>query len=157
MAFSFDIERIENSKVDALGNSLEDLLECPTAGHGGTDLTKCLGGKNGGGLGWDSTNIYKFGGSWSITDKWMVLAGFSVTDQPVSLGQTTTNILTPYLAEAHYTFGFTYTLDSGADVNFSAAYSEEESQGAPNAFDPSQIIKIESDQFDLELSYSWRF
>jgi long-chain fatty acid transport protein len=157
LAFSLDFERIANSKVDALGNSMEDLLECPTAGHGGTDLTKCLGGKNGGGLGWDSTNIYKIGGSWSITNKWMVLAGFSVTDQPVSLGQTTNNMLTPYLAEAHYTFGITYTLDSGADVNFSAAYSEEESQGSPNVFDPSQIIKIESDQFDLELSYSWRF
>jgi len=157
LAFSLDMERIFNSGVDALDNSLEDLLECPTAGYGGTDTSKCLGGKNGGGLGWDSTNVYKIGGSWSITPKWMVLAGFSITDQPVSVPQTLNNMLTPYLAEAHYTLGLTYTLDSGADLNFSAAYSEEESQGNANAFDPSQIIKIESDQFDFEISYSYRF
>jgi len=157
LAFSLDFERIFNSDVDALGNSLEGLFECPTAGRGGTDLSACLGGRNGAGLGWESMNIYKIGGSWSITDKWTLLAGFSVASQPIDLSQTTNNIMTPYLAEAHYTFGFTYTLDSGADVNFSAAYSEEESQGSPNAFDPSQTIKIESDQFDFEVSYSYRF
>jgi len=157
LAFSLDMERIFNSGVDALNNSLEDALECPTAGFGGTDTSKCLGAKNGGGLGWDSTNVYKIGGSWNVTPKWMLLAGFSITDQPISVSQSLNNMLTPYLAEAHYTFGVTYTLDSGADLNFSAAYSEEESQGYPNAFDPSQIIKIESDQFDFEISYSYRF
>ena len=157
LAFSLDMERIFNSGVDALDNSLDDLLECPTAGYGGTDLSKCLGGQNGGGLGWDSTNVYKIGGSWSVTPKWMLLAGFSITDQPISVDQSLNNMLTPFLAEAHYTLGLTYTLDSGADINFSAAYSEEESQGYPNAFDPSQIVKIESDQFDFEISYSYRF
>lgn len=157
LAFSLDIERIFNSGVDALGNSLDDLLECPTAGYGGTDTSKCLGGRNGGGLGWDSTNVYKIGGSWSVTPKWMLMAGFSITDQPISVSQTLGNMLTPFLAEAHYTMGLTYTLDSGADLNFSAAYSEEESQGYENAFDPSQTVKIESDQFDFEISYSFRF
>lgn len=157
LAFSLDMERIFNSGVDALDHSLDDLLECPTAGYGGTDLSKCLGGQNGGGLGWDSTNVYKIGGSWSVTPKWMLLAGFSITDQPISVDQSLNNMLTPFLAEAHYTLGLTYTLDSGADLNFSAAYSEEESQGYPNAFDPSQIVKIESDQFDFEISYSYRF
>lgn len=157
LAFSLDVERIFNSGVDALDNSLEDLLECPTAGFGGSDLQKCLGGKNGGGLGWDNTTVYKIGGSWSVTPKWMLLAGFSVTDQPVPVSQSLNNMLTPFLGEAHYTLGVTYTLESGADINFSAAYAEEESQGYPNAFDPSQTVKIESDQFDFEISYSYRF
>jgi len=78
-------------------------------------------------------------------------------NQPISVSETTNNLLTPYLAEAHYTFGFARTVGEHAEVIFSAAYSEEESQLSVNRFDPSQNLKIESDQFDFELSYSWRF
>jgi long-chain fatty acid transport protein len=157
LAFSIDAERIFHSGVDAFSNSLEDLFRCPTANRGGSDLTSCLGGKNGGGLGWNNMNIYKIGGSWGITEKWTILGGFSVGDNPVRVSQTTNNLFTPYLAEAHYTFGFSRKLKSGAEWNFSVAYSEEESQVSPNAFDTSQELQIESDQFDFELSYSWRF
>jgi len=157
LAFSIDAERIFHSGVGALSNTLDDLFRCPTANHGGTDLTTCLGGKNGGGLGWTNMNIYKIGGLWGLNDKWTVYAGFSVTSQPIPVSETTNNLLTPYLAEAHYTFGFSRTVGEHAEVIFSAAYSEEESQLSENRFDPSQDLKIESDQFDFELSYSWRF
>jgi len=157
LAFSIDAERIFHSGVGALSNSLDDLFECPTANRGGTDLTTCLGAKNGGGLGWTNMNIYKIGGSWGLNDKWTLYAGFSVTSQPIAISETTNNLLTPYLAEAHYTFGFARTVGEHAEVIFSAAYSEEESQLSVNRFDPSQNLKIESDQFDFELSYSWRF
>jgi len=157
LAFSIDAERIFHSGVGALSNTLDDLFECPTANRGGTDLTTCLGGKNGGGLGWTNMNIYKIGGSWGINDKWTLYAGFSVTSQPIAISETTNNLLTPYLAEAHYTFGFARTVGEHAEVIFSAAYSEEESQLSANRFDPTQNLKIESDQFDFELSYSWRF
>jgi long-chain fatty acid transport protein len=157
LAFSIDAERIFHSDVGTLSNPLQDLLRCPTANQGGADLSTCLGGENGGGLGWKNMNIYKIGGSWGISDKWTIYGGFSVTDQPVGSSQTTNNLFTPYLAEAHYTFGFSRTVGTHAEVIFSAAYSEEESQGAPNAFDTSQVLYIESDQFDFEISYSWRF
>ena len=157
LAFSIDAERIFHSGVGLLSNTLEDLFQCPTANRGGTDLTSCLGGKNGGGLGWINMNIYKIGGSWNLNDKWTLYAGFSVTSQPISTSQTTNNLLTPYLAEAHYTFGFARTVGERGEVIFSAAYSEEESQLSINRFDPSQDLKIESDQFDFELSYNFRF
>jgi long-chain fatty acid transport protein len=157
LAFSIDAERIFHSGVDALSNTLDDLFRCPTANRDGTDLTACLGGKNGGGLGWSNMNIYKIGGSWGVSDKWTLYAGFSVTDQPIKDSETTNNLLTPYLAEAHYTLGFSRTIGDHAEVNFSAAYSEEESQISVNRFDTTQDLKIESDQFDFELSYSWRF
>ena len=157
LAFSIDAERIFHSGVGALSNTLDDLFRCPTANRGGTDLTACLGGKNGGGLGWENMNIYKIGGSWGISQKWTLYAGFSVTDQPIPESETTNNLLTPYLAEAHYTFGFSRTVGDHAEVIFSAAYSEEESKVSVNRFDTSQELKIESDQFDFELSYSWRF
>lgn len=157
LAFSIDAERIFNSGVDTLGNPGQNLLQCPTVDQGSSDVSACLGGDNGSGLGWNDMNIFRIGGSWTITDRWTILAGFSFADQPISQLETSTNILTPYLAEAHYTFGFSYLLSSGAEVNFSAAYSEEESQIYSNMLDPSQDVKIESDQFDFELSYSWRF
>ena len=157
LAFSIDAERIFHSGVGALSNPVQDLFNCPTANQGGSDLTACLGGDNGSGLGWKSMNIYKIGGRWGISDKWTLRAGFSVTDQPISLDQTTNNLLTPYLAEAHYTLGFSRAIGDHAELNFSAAYSEEESQISENVFDTSQTLKIESDQFDFELSYSWSF
>jgi long-chain fatty acid transport protein len=157
VAFSIDAERIFHSGVDALSNPVQDLFNCPTANPGGTDLNSCLGGRNGSGLGWKSMNIYKIGGRWNINEKWTVRGGFSVTDQPISISETTNNLLTPYLAEAHYTFGFSWAVSDHAEFNFSVAYSEEESQISPNVFDTSQDLKIESDQFDFELSYSWSF
>jgi len=157
LAFSIDAEHIFNKSVDLLDNSLDDLFQCPTANRGGEDLTRCLGGKNGGGLGWGSMSIYKIGGSWKVNDKWTLLAGFSFANQPISVSQTTNNLLTPYLAEAHYTFGVSRAVGPNAELNFSVAYSEEESQESFNRFDPSQNLNIESDQFDFDLSYSWSF
>lgn len=157
LAFSIDAERIFHSGVGALSNTLDDLFRCPGANRGGTDLTSCLGGKNGGGLGWSNMNIYKIGGSWGVTRKWTLYAGFSFADQPISDSEATNNLLTPYLAEAHYTLGFSRTVGDHAEVIFSAAYSEEESKVSVNRFDTTQTLQIESDQFDFELSYSWRF
>jgi long-chain fatty acid transport protein len=157
LAFSIDAERIFHGGVGALSNPIQDLFSCPTANQGGSDLSACLGGDNSSGLGWKSMNIYKIGGRWGISDKWTLRAGFSVTDQPIGLDQTTNNLLTPYLAEAHYTLGFSRAIGDHAELNFSAAYSEEESQISENVFDTSQTLKIESDQFDFELSYSWSF
>lgn len=74
-----------------------------------------------------------------------------------AVDQVTNNLLTQYQAEAHYTLGFSRTIGEHAKLNFSAYYSEEESMDAINVFDPSQNLKIESDQFNYELSYSWRF
>lgn len=157
VVFSVDIDHIFYSKIDALGNSLQDLFDCPTAGHGGTDLSSCLGGSNGGGLGWDDMTIYKFGLSWSISDKWTLLGGFSVGDQPIAVDQITNNLLTPYMAEAHYTFGFTREFNHGHEFSMAFMYNEEESLHNPNGFDPSQMLNLESDQFEVEISYGWRF
>jgi long-chain fatty acid transport protein len=157
LAFSVDAEHIFYGGVGAYSNPVQNLLDCPTANQGGTDVTRCLGGKNGASLGWESINVYKFGGRWAINDRWTLRAGLALTDQPIKNPQTSNNLLTSYLAETHYTLGFSWAVDDHAELNFSAYYSEEESQIWPNFFDPSQDVKIESDLFDFELSYSWKF
>ncbi len=153
LAFSIDAEHIFHGDVAALSNPVQNQFSCGTADR----LSYCLGGDNGSGLGWDSVTVYKLGGQWGIGDKWTLRAGFSVTDQPIAADQVTNNLLTQYQAEAHYTLGFSRTLGEHAALNFSAYYSEEESKVSMNVFDPGQNLKIESDQLNFELSYSWRF
>jgi long-chain fatty acid transport protein len=157
VALSFDIEHIFYSGVDALGNSLDDLFRCPTAERGGSDLSACLGGKNGGGLGWDDATFYKFGLDWGVSQKWTLRAGFSFGHQPIPISDMTNNLFTPYLSDAHYTFGFTWNVRENRELNFALMYTEEESMNERNRFDTGQYLISEADQYELELSYGWRF
>jgi len=157
LAFSADAEHIFYSGVGAFSNPIQNLLNCPTANQGGTDATSCFGGKNGASLGWEDITVYKMGVRWGINNDWSMRAGLALTDQPIKNPQTSNNLMTQYLAEAHYTLGLSVAVNDHAELNFSAYYSEEESQIWPNFFDPSQDVMIEEDQFDFELSYSWKF
>lgn len=157
LALSLDAERIFYGGVGAFSNPVQNLLGCPTANPGGMDAASCLGGKNGASLGWESITVYKIGGRWGISDRLTLRAGIALTDQPIKNPQTSNNLLTPYLAETHYALGFSWAVSDHAELNFSTYYTEEESQIWPNFFDPSQDVKIESDQFDFELSYSFKF
>lgn len=157
VTLSVDVEHIFYSDVDALGNSLDDLFRCPTAGQGGTDLSACLGGANGGGLGWDDMTVVKFGLDWKASEKWTWRAGLSISHQPVPISDMTNNLFTPYLSDAHFTFGFTWRLREDRELNFAFMYSEEESMNERNRFDIDQVLISEADQFELELSYGWRF
>ncbi len=155
LSFSLDAQRIWYSKVDALGNSFANIYDCPSAGLGGTDVSRCLGGNNGPGFGWKDVPIYSLGSSWDINDKWTLRAGMSISDEPVPATENTFNILLVNLTEAHYTAGFSYKLRNGHELGFSFMYTEEESIETPNQLDPLQNILLTSDQYDLEVSYSW--
>ena len=155
LAFSVDVQKIFYSKIDALGNSFTNIYDCPTAGLGGTDLSSCLGGKNGPGFGWNDVTVYNIGGSWAVSDKWTLRAGFGSSDQPTPREENFFNIMMIDLTEAHYTAGFSRKLKKGRELSFSFMYSEEESLQAPNQLDPNQEILITTDQFDFQVSYSW--
>ena len=49
----FDWQEIWYSDVGAVGNPIQNLFQCPTAGQGGTDFESCLGGNRGAGFGWE--------------------------------------------------------------------------------------------------------
>lgn len=154
-SFSIDGQKVFYSKVKALGNSFENVYDCPTTGLGGTDLSRCLGGKNGPGFGWKDVPAYSFGTSWAVTDKWTLRAGMSISDQPVPKNENFLNPLLIDLDEAHYTFGFTRKLNNGHELSFSFMYSEEESIERPNQLDPQQRVLLTNDEFDFQLTYSW--
>ncbi len=156
-SLSFDIEHIWYNDVEAPGNSIMNLFQCPTAMQGGTNESMCLGGEDGGGFGWQDMTVYKIGAQWNNGGDWTWRAGASTGDHPIPVGEMTFNILAPGLMEHHFTFGFTKKARENREWNFAFMYSPNTAQTGPNNFDPTQTLKWEMDQFELELSYGWKF
>jgi len=155
LSFSVDMQYIWYSAVDSLGNSFTNVYDCPTAGFGGIDTSRCLGASDGPGFGWDDMPVVSFGSHWDVNDVWTLRAGFSIGDQPVTYDENTFNIPVISLTETHYTLGVSRRLDNGDEVSFAFMYTEEESLEHFNQLDSSQIVRITTDQFDFQLSYSW--
>ena len=154
-SFSIDAQQIRYSEIRALSNSFGNIYDCPGAGLGGNDPESCLGGKRGAGFAWKDVPVYNFGASWALSPEWTLMAGMSISDQPVPANENFLNSLLINLNEAHYTAGFTRKLANGHEIGFSFMYSEEESIEWPNQLDASQRVLLTNDQFDLEISYSW--
>ena len=155
LSLSLDMQYIWYSGIDALGNSFANVYDCPTAGFGGANLERCLGGGDGPGFGWDDMPVLSFGGHWGVNDTWTLRAGFSIGDQPVTYYENTFNIPVISLTETHYTFGASYRLANGDELSFAFMYTEEESLEELNQLDSSQIVRMTTDQFDFQLSYAW--
>jgi len=143
---NFDIEFIEYSDIGSVGNPMTNLFACPTAGAGGTDLESCLGGKNGGGFGWEDDTM-----TWR--------AGYSYGEQPIQAASATFNILAPGVMEQHLTFGLSKSKPNGGTWNFSLMYAPENTVKGYNAFDgpneTGQLIELTMSQFEFEVSYLW--
>jgi len=155
-ALNFDIEKIWYSDVVSVGNAFSNLFSCPTANPQSTDVSYCLGGKNGAGFGWDDMMVYKIGAQWNAGKDWTWRAGFSHGKQPIPSSEVLFNILAPGVIEDHLTFGLTRTLSSGDEINMSFMYGFNKKVTGPNPLDPSQTISFDMDQWELELSYGWR-
>ncbi len=156
VAVSFDIEHTWFSDVDAVANSIMNIFNCPTSPAMGQDLEGCLGGARGAGFGWDDMTTYKIGVQWSNGGDWTWRAGYSHGDQPIPRGEMSFNILAPAVVEDHFSFGFTKKAANDNEWNFAFMYAPEKSQTGGQNFDPTQTVTWEMDQFELELSYSWR-
>jgi len=157
IALNFDIDYIWFSQVDAVGNSIQRIFSCPTAGQGGMDLSSCLGGDNGAGFGWDNSTVFKTGMRWKAGEDWTWRFGYSYGKQPIPKSQMTFNILAPATIQSHLTAGFTLERTPGRQFNMSFMYAPNKSVTGPQNFDPTQTVKFEMYQWEAEASYSWRF
>jgi len=167
LALNFDVEHIWYGDIDSIANPVRNVYACPTAGVGGTDLSSCFGGKNGGGFGWDDMTVYKIGAQWSSGGDWTWRAGLSHGDQPIPDKEVMFNILAPATIENHLTFGFTKGLESGNEWSMSFMYALNNKVTGPaspvgdptetgNPFDPFQTVAIDMDQWEIEFSFGWR-
>ena len=166
LALNFDVEQIWYGDIDSIANPVRNVYACPTAGLGGTDVSSCFGGKNGGGFGWDDMTVYKIGAQWSSGNDWTWRAGFSHADAPIPENEVLFNILAPATIEDHLTFGFTRGLPSGNEWSMAFLYAFNNKITGPasltnpmasgNPFDPTQSIAIDMDQWEIEFAFGWR-
>lgn len=166
LALNFDVEHIWYSDIASISNPVRNVYACPTAGLGGTDLSSCFGGSNGGGFGWDDMTVYKVGAQWTSGNDWTWRAGFSHGDQPIPTTETMFNILAPGTIEDHITLGFTRALPSGNEWSMAFMYALNSKVKGPasptnpmisgNPFDPTQTVDIDMDQWEIEFSFGWR-
>lgn len=87
-----DVQKIEYSDVDAIGNSPATPLP--------------FGADNGPGFGWEDQTVYKIGVKQQLNDGLALMAGYNRGDSPVSGGVTTLNVLAPAVVEEHVSVGF---------------------------------------------------
>lgn len=87
-----DVQKIEYSGVDAIGNSPATPLP--------------FGADNGPGFGWEDQTVYKIGVKQQLNDGLALMAGYNRGDSPVSGDVTTLNVLAPAVVEEHVSLGF---------------------------------------------------
>ena len=165
LSLSFDVEHIWYNDIASVGNPFANIFTCPTVNPASTDFSGCLGGSNGAGFGWDDMTVYKVGVEWSNGSDYTWRAGYSHGSQPIPGTEVMFNILAPATIEDHIAGGFTKKMGETGELNFSVMYAFNNSVVGPNFFDfdqfnplgPPQNIEISMYQWEVELSYSWRF
>ena len=166
LSLSFDVEHIWYSDIGSVGNPFANIFTCPSVNPLSTDFSGCLGGSNGAGFGWDDMTVYKVGFEWSSgSSDYTWRAGYSHGSQPIANTEVMFNILAPATIEDHIAGGFTKKMGATSELNFSVMYAFDNSVTGPNFFDfdpqnivgPPQNIEISMYQWEVELSYSWRF
>ncbi|MFZ9051681.1 MAG: OmpP1/FadL family transporter [Woeseiaceae bacterium] len=155
---NLDVEHTRYSEIGSVGNPMANLFNCPFAvsaftGTFGGDFEDCLGGKTGGGFGWEDMTTYKMGIEWTGSDTTTWRFGYSYGEQPIQAADITFNILAPGVMEQHFTIGMTRKRANGGAWSFSLMYAPSNTVSGVNEFDPTQTIDLEMKQFELEISY----
>jgi len=156
----FDYQRINYSDVPSISNPIAGLTDgsCIPAGFAGPTAVgqACLGGSNGAGFGWDDINIFKIGYQWDAAGM-IMRVGVSKADQPIPDSEVMFNILAPAVVTTQLSFGLTREIGDDQEFNLSVGYAPSEDVTGPNPFDPAQTIKLEMEQYDVQVGYAWKY
>jgi len=140
--FTFDIQQIQYSQSDAIGNTSRTLL---TGGRLGDNV----------GFGWEDMTVYKAGYTWSGSDGWTWRLGASYGEQPIPDSEVTFSILAPGVIEQHYTAGFSKELDNGKELSVAFMYAPEKCVSGPSLFNSAQSVELCMDQFSVDVGLSF--
>jgi long-chain fatty acid transport protein len=156
LTFVADVQRIWYSDIGSLGNAMSaNVVAC----FGG-DANACLGADGGAGFGWDDMTIYKLGVQWDVEPDLTLRFGYSKTDQPVPTSGVLFNVLAPAVVEEHFTAGLTKRFADNQELSLSLMYAPENDLDCgctlPMTGGP-ESINIAMEQWEVELSYAWRF
>lgn len=156
-----DVQKINYSEVASISNPISNLTGTGSPAAGGCAqgvASKCLGGANGAGFGWEDMTVVKLGYQWNTGDTdWRV--GISKGNQPIPNSEVLFNILAPAVIETHVTFGLTKQMDNNQELNFAAMYAPNNEVSGPNPMEApgQQNIKIEMSQLDFQVGYAWKY
>ncbi|MFO8152270.1 OmpP1/FadL family transporter [Thioalkalivibrio sp.] len=140
-----DYQRINYSDVPAVNNPFSNLFD-----------GNLLGEPNGPGFGWEDIDIFKIGAEFAGDNGWTWRAGYNRGENPIPRSEVLFNILAPGVMEDHFTVGFSKAIDSRSAIHLAAMYAPSASVTGTNPLD-GQTIKLEMEQYELEIGYSYRF
>ena len=162
--FLFDFKQILYSDVKSIANSMVPSQMQPFMPNPAWDGVSPdafipnptfvpLGSENGAGFGWDDMSIIKIGAEYRLK-KWDLRLGFSHGGQPIGEDDVMFNMIAPGLIENHISAGFTRHLGDHA-LHFAFTYALNKDVTGPNPFDENQTIKIEMNQLEFELAFTF--
>jgi long-chain fatty acid transport protein len=142
LLMAMDYQRINYSKVKAVGNSMM---------QGGA-----LGASNGPGFGWSDVDVIKLGVEWKYNSKLTLRGGYNHTNNPVSGANVTFNIIAPGVIKEHYTVGGTYALDGTSELTLAYMYAPKNTVTGTSALSQTPET-IRMSQQSLGVQYGWKF
>jgi long-chain fatty acid transport protein len=142
-----DVQRLLFSDIKAVSNRNDVAMPPPVL----------LGSEGGLGFGWRDMTLYKLGVQWQAAPAWTWRAGYSIGNQIIPGNQALLNILAPGVVRQHVTGGLSWTMNDKHEFSLAAAYVPEERVQFTNPNTNPQTGTIQMHQYDLELSWSYRF
>lgn len=102
LTLAADFQRIFYANVPSVGNPSSNRAP--------------LGAADGPGFGWRNINVYKFGMAYRLNQRLTIRAGFNHSDDPVTSGNVTFNILAPGVITNQLSGGLTFHVTPKTDV-----------------------------------------
>lgn len=125
LTLAADLQRIQHSKVAAIGNSSAALLQGVP-----------LGASNGPGFGWKDITVVKIGAEYVVSPQLTVRGGISRTQQPIPKDQTFFNILAPGVVRTNLTAGATWAVDKENELTVSFLHAPKKTVSGQNSIPP---------------------
>ncbi len=144
--FLVDVKQILYSGIKSVANPLlPNLMMAP------------LGAEEGAGFGWKDILILKYGVMYSGFCGWDLMAGFSISQNPIQETEVLFNILAPAVIENHITFGVSKDIAKNHEVTIAFMYAFENSVKGANPLEApnQQFIEIGMKQWQLDIGYAF--
>lgn len=148
LTLAADVQRIQYSDVNAVGNQLGNLL-----------TGNAFGSSDGPGFGWKDVTVAKIGVSYDIDD-WTLRAGYSHATQPIPGSQTLLNILAPGVVQDHLSLGATWNLSQSGELSVAYTHAFKKtvngSGSIPQNYGGGEA-NIDLAENIFGIAYGWKF
>ncbi|MCF8185288.1 MAG: outer membrane protein transport protein [Sulfuritalea sp.] len=145
LTLAADVQRINYSKVNSVGNSIANLTP-----------SNLLGSENGAGFGWKDVTAVKLGTSYAYNDALTVRAGYNHSTQPIRNTETFFNILAPGVVQDHVTLGATWVLENKSEISLAYMHAFENSVKGNNSIQSGGNANLKMYEDSLGIAYGWK-